>query len=92
VWLSFLLKFFNLQRPQTETFSFASFVVEKKKNACHVAISEFFLQHPEICVVYVACPGDDADKFLLPLHRPKHFFGKLLVKKLDTTIFWMKKF
>ncbi len=41
-----------------------------------------FLQHPEICIEYVACPGDDADQFLLPLHRPKHFFGKLLCEKI----------
>jgi hypothetical protein len=39
--------------------------------------------------VYVACPGDDADKLSLPLD--KHFFGELFAQNLTLDKFLMKK-
>jgi hypothetical protein len=42
-----------------------------------------FWQHPEIFIVYVACPGEDADEFLLPLDQ-KLFLASFFAKKFDT--------
>jgi hypothetical protein len=49
----------------------------------------FLLQHPEIFIVYVAYPGEDADKFLLPLNQ--NFFWQALLQKNLTQQFFMKK-
>jgi hypothetical protein len=87
VWLAFLLEFFNLQRPRRET-SFRQTFLRKNKDTCHLAI--FFLQHPENFIVYVALPGDDADKFSLLLDKII-FLQAFFVKKFDTLQFFYEK-
>jgi hypothetical protein len=42
----------------------------RKKNKRPLPLCNlFFWQHPEVFIVYAACPGDDADKFSLPLDQ-----------------------
>jgi hypothetical protein len=41
-----------------------------------------FWQHPEIFIVYVACPRGHADEFLFPLDQT--FIATFLRKKFDT--------
>jgi hypothetical protein len=77
VWLVFLLKFSDLQCLQTETF-FASLFATKIKRDLPLC-NKFFWQHPEVFIVYAACPGDDADKFSLPLDQ-NFFLASLFVK------------
>jgi hypothetical protein len=71
-----------LQRPQL-------FQEKIKRQVATWQFFTFFWQHPDF-IVYVACPGDDADKFLLTLYK-NFFLQAFLKKKLTLDNFFDEK-